>query len=141
MGRKTSPGNLARQAKAIEQIGFVVCDEARKDLGLPRGSRDLVPLKLPDDLQQTVDPMQATGEHDMLPPHEEVHEVGRGDRLDLAAEAAECHAMNAGQQVAVGPLGLAVGIAVAVAGREAAAQDATFRFKPDEPRFDNRRSQ
>src|SRR2546426_10917069 len=65
----------------------------------------------------------------MLPMQQEAHEVGRGDRLDLGAQAVQRVAMNAREQPAIAPFELAR------SGGKAAAQDSPSPFQLEKHRI------
>ncbi len=87
---------------------------------LPTDGRDVVALELSDRLQQAALALQLRARRDVLPAQQEAHEVLRGDRLDLGAQAVERVAVDARQQAAVAPLLVAVADAEAPAHRHAA---------------------
>ena len=101
MRRKPAPHNFSGQAQAVEQFGIVIGDAARQHVRFPSRRRNLVTLQLAQDLEQSVGSMQLRSRREMLPAAEESHEVGRGHRLDFASQAAQRHAMDAGENAAV----------------------------------------
>ncbi len=103
--RKAAPHHFARQAKLIEKLGAVVGDAAGQDLAFPGRGRDLVSLKLPDDLQNAIGTVQLGAGRGVLPTLQEAREIRRGDGLDLTAQAPDGQAMDARQQAAMAPLG------------------------------------
>jgi hypothetical protein len=71
---------------------------------------------------------------DVLPAVQEAYEIGGGDGLDLAAQAADGEAVNARQQAAMAPFRLVRW----GSWREAAAQDLTLGFKLRQCRINQR---
>ncbi len=88
MRRQSSPHHLSCQAQAIQQFGIIARDSARKDSGLPGGSRNLIALKLAQDLVQAVHTMQLSARRKVLPPAQKAHEIRGGHRLNFLAQAA-----------------------------------------------------
>ena len=104
MRREPSPHDFSGQAQAVEQLRIVVRDATRQHTRFPGRGRNLVALQLAQDLKQSVGSMQLRSRREMLPAAEKPHEIGGGHRLDLFAQAAQRHAMNAGQDAAVAEL-------------------------------------
>ena len=91
--------------------------------GLPRGGGEFGALQLADDLQRAIHAVQLRAGREVLPAIQESVELGGGDGLDLAAQAADGEAVDARQQAAVAPFELGR------ARRERAAQDLAFGFE------------
>ena len=87
--------------------GAVLGDAAAQHALFPRRRRDLEALQLADDLHDAIRAVQLRAGRDVLPARQELMELRGGDRLDLAAQAAQSQVMNAGQDAAVAPFDLA----------------------------------
>ena len=74
-GPEPQPGDLALVAEAVEPGRVVVAHPAGQDLRLPGADRGLVALQLPDHPGQPVDAAVLRGAGDVLPLHEEAHEL------------------------------------------------------------------
>ena len=72
-------------AQAVEPGGVVVAHPAGQHVRLPRADGGLVALELPDHPSQPVDAAVLRGAGDVLPLHEEAHELLGGDRFDAPA--------------------------------------------------------
>ena len=131
MRRQARPHHFARQAQLIEKLGLIVRDRAREHVRLPGGRRNLVALKLLDDLQRAVDAVQpASGQH-VLPAIKELLELRGGNRLDFAAQLPERQAMDARQDAAIAPLDCSGSVGV-----EASAHHLAFGFELQQRRLD-----
>src|SRR5207244_10105875 len=93
-----------RETEAVEIGGVVACDARRQHLSLPGARRQLEPLQQADDLEEPVAAVELRPRLHVLPAEEEAHQVGGGDGLDLATQAAEGQAVDARQQAALAPL-------------------------------------
>src|SRR6266542_6871267 len=107
MRREASPACDAHQAQAVELSRIVSGDAARQDVWLPRAGVDFKALQLAQRLLQSVFPAQRASRRHVLPAQKPVHELRRGDRLDLLAQRGHGEAVNARQQPAVATLELA----------------------------------
>jgi hypothetical protein len=60
-------------------------------------------VELSDHLRQPFPTVELGTRRDVLPAKQEAHEIGDRDRLDLAPQAANGEAMDAGQQPTLAP--------------------------------------
>ena len=130
MGRQSAPDNRSGQAQLIQQLRRVLSDSAPKHIAFPGGGGHFVSLQLLDYVKRAVRAMQLCARLHVLPVIQEPHEVAGVHRLDLAAQPAERHPVNAGQHSAIAPFDLAaVGRRRC---RKTAAQYLSFSFEPEE---------
>ncbi len=100
----TSPDRQRR----IEQLRRITGDSPAQYFRFPCRGRNLIALKLLQNLQCPVDSMQLSSRSEMLPGKKKSHEVGGGDRLDFLAQLSQRHAVNSRQQAPIAPLDLTV---------------------------------
>src|SRR5208282_4787884 len=105
MRRQSAPTHNTAQAELIEMRRIVIRDSAAKDEALPGIRGNLESLQLAKDLERAMLAAHLRAGSDMLPAQQPVHELCRGDRLDLLAQRGDRQAMNASQQAALAPLG------------------------------------
>ena len=70
-------------------------------MALPGDGGDVEALELGDGFEEAALAFELGAGRDVLPAEEEAHEVLRGDRLDLLAQAVEGVAVDAGEEAAV----------------------------------------
>ncbi len=122
-GREASPRDAAAVAEAVDQLAAVVGNTRWQHVVLPGRGGELEALELLHHHREPFGAVHGVLCRRVLPVREETQEVGRGDRLDLGAQAGERVAMDAGKQPPVAPFD------VGRAGREASAQDASLAFE------------
>jgi len=103
MRGEASPDHFAGDTKLIEHLRRVLPDSTPQYFAFPRSGRNLVTLKLFDDVKRSVQPMQLRSSFQVLPVEEEPHEIGRGDRLDFPPQAAQGQSMDSRQHPAIAP--------------------------------------
>src|SRR5207245_8025874 len=125
---------------------IVFGDSRWQQIPLPGRGRGLESGQLPDDLQETGFAVEPRPCCDMLPLKQELHEVGRRDRLDFPPESPDRETVNPCEQPTITPFFLGGGPADAPprptillrqqlparAGPEPAAQHLTVRLKAEE---------
>ena len=84
-----APDHFPPDAQSVQQEGFVVHDPAGKELGLNGARRRFEALEHFNYVQQATLAIGSGCGVDVLPPEEEAHEAGLGNRLDLPAQAAD----------------------------------------------------
>ena len=87
----------------IEPARLILGEACRQDLGLPGDGGSLEALELGHDHFERVRPLHACVGRDPLPAEQETHEVARGDRLDLGAQALDRVVVDTGEQSALAP--------------------------------------
>ena len=121
--RRAAPDEAAGEAERVEPGRVVLLHPRRQDLPFPGRGRGLEAFELLHQGVQALRPFGLVVGIDPLPGEEEAHEVGLGDRLDLAPQPVQGVAVDARQQPALAPLLLAN------PGREAAAEDEALAFE------------
>ena len=101
--RHAAPRDAPAQAQHVDIAGRVVPHPRGQHVVLPRRGGELVAVELLDDRGKAFDAVHLVLGCDVLPVQKEAHEVGRGDRLDLGAQAADRVAVDAREEPAVAP--------------------------------------
>src|SRR5207244_3539727 len=92
------PCRFASEAELVEPRGRVVGYARGEQFGLPRGGGCLEAFEALDDVLHGGAALQLRAGGEVLPAQQEAHVVARGDGVDLALEAVERVAVNAGEQ-------------------------------------------
>src|SRR5262249_38707643 len=93
--REPQPRRLAGEAAGVEPARLVVLDARRQDLAFPGAGRDREAFELGDDRIEAQRAFDLRFGCHALPAQQEAHEVARGHRLDLRAQALDRVAMDA----------------------------------------------
>src|SRR5438093_751936 len=123
---QASPGHRPAQAEPSQQCRIVFGDSRWQQIPLPGRGRGLESGQLPDDLQETGFAVEPRPCCDMLPLKQELHEVGRRDRLDFPPESPDRETVNPCEQSTITPFFPGTILP------EPAAQRLTVRLKAEE---------
>src|SRR4029077_9045734 len=97
MRREPGPHDFAGEAQAIEKLGFIAGHASRKHFGFPGGCGDFVALELLDDLQRTIDAVEAAAGHEVLPAQQKSLKLCGSHGFNLTSKCPEREAMDAGE--------------------------------------------
>src|SRR3989475_5141442 len=100
---EASPGHRPAQAEPVQQCRIVFGDSRWQQIPLPGRGRGLESGQLSDDLQETGFAVEPRPCCDMLPLKQELHEVGRRDRLDFPPESPDRETVNPCEQPTITP--------------------------------------